>query len=734
MKAVNWLFLWVLAPHILGEVEVVSDNAGDENKASKLTSRAKDRDQERKQATNEISLPEYLTMDTFDKLTSEQLSFVEFFSPYCSHCKELAPTWEKTYKEFYEQLNTLNVQMRQVNCIESGDLCEREEVTSYPNLRIYSPIHDRQTGAKTGHLKLIETYPRALVRNPDNFKKFVKNAVAEYEEGSIDLPSASKQLSLDRLLELIAGKGEQPEFVMFHQGTDQQWQITQENGRSEFSKSCYDCLDNVRIWSKLSNKILTTINTNHFSCLSNPDICEKLGLKSLNNPDTNTEPKAIMFLPEKTGIIRFDFKGPFTVEALKKFARDLYENHHYENVSAKTLSEIMEFRKSLPKEPLQQFYPLANQISIVFYYDVRTVSEEDRAILPYILEYVTYSPFNIHLYTAKSNKFEGAINSQAMNILDYIHYDQRELPRPFNKAMYLATTLTTKPTIFVIKDNTLFTSVFQSYAPEDIRNKDKVLDFIKRNQFPLYQELTPELFLSYFGNTDDKNKNDIVVVTFIDSNNADFTDKSLYNISLAAHEYHEVKNEYYFNDILRRRNDKTQAVEELKRQNAASVQIIKEMRREVPHFFDSNQVLFTFIDIAHHPELADYKGWNINSRTYVAGDTLVIHKDNRYYYDTDIQGNELKNDPGKLKQVLQYFLDPALVPDVVIMNKCLVSSPYMKSLRFMDYIHERGFIGYGSLLIIIFVISKSIAKYNGSRRNLGDSGGVGILGNLPKKD
>ncbi|CUM48583.1 uncharacterized protein AC631_04047 [Debaryomyces fabryi] len=692
---------------------------------------------------SDVQLPEELTLADFAQSTSSQLSFVEFYSPYCSHCKQLAPTWEATYKEFYPEMKELNIQMRQVNCIESGDLCDKESVDSFPSLRLYVPDTDKVTGDLIpGKLRFVGSFPRSLMRTSDNFKKYMKNAVAEYDSGAINLPSSSQLLTVDELLKVVAGDIEQAHFVAFFPSYDKQWKESDSQSKNLFPSTCVDCYEYKQIWGRLSNQILSTVKSAHVNCRSNPNICEKLGFKDLTTGSGRpTLPKFAMFLPEKTGIVRFDYKGAYTLSDLKAFASRLYESSQYEKISATTLSEIMEYKNNLPFEPLKSYYPLNNKVSVVFYYDEETVTEEDRAILPYLLEYVMKSPFNVYLYTAKNKKFERNVVTQAENLVQFINYDEDAPPKKFNKAMHLATTLTAKPTILVYRDNTLFTSIYQNFAPEDMRNHNKIEEFIKKNQFPLYQELTPELIKHYFNPNKEEAGADKVVVTFINSEDARTTNEALYNMSLIAHDYYSLKQEYYFNDMTKRREEKAQNAARLQQKNADSVKVIKEMRKKVPHFFDSHEVLFTFIDVCNHPNLAQAQGWDISKANYKPGDAIIVTKDDRKYWDTNIFGKKLTNDPYELKPVLQYLLDPELLfgkvheRDVRLKSK-LVGSPYGDSFRFMDTVHQHGFFGYIFFLIAAYTLVAGVRKYLSMRRKSASrtSNGLGILGNLDKKD
>lgn len=677
-----------------------------------------------------IVLPDALTADSFMTATSEKLTLVEFFSPYCSHCKQLAPIWEKTYKLYYQQMEQLGIQMRQVNCIESSDLCEREQITSYPNLVLYSPIKDQP-----GQLKVVDQFPRSLKRTPDNFFRFLKNSVAEYSDGVSALPSSSRLLNVDDMLKLVAGEMDVPHFVVFYPATDKQYEAADNNERRSFPSNCPDCLDVKRTWDNLSNRVLSVAQTGHFNCLSNPSVCEKLEFLELSSPSKKfVEPRFVVFLPKETGLIRVDYTGDVVLSDMKHFVTKLFQNSQYERVSWAELSDVMLLQKSLPFEALKVDLPLANKVSVVFYYDVDTVTEEDRAILPYLLDWVTKAPFDMYLYTAKHTKFTTNMETQAENLVQYINYDETpEGKAPnyqFDRPMYLASALTSKPTILIFKDDSLMPVVYQSFAPEATRISTRVEEFVKKNWFPLQQEMTPTMFKHYF---DAKHNGDSkVLVTFIDSSDAKATNEAFYSMLLAAHEYHFRKKEYYYNDMMKARDEKAIRVDKLKQANANSVAVIDEMKESIPHFWHESQVLFTFVDLAKPSNVVDMYGWNVDGRKYVAGDAIVVAKNNKQYWDKGVDGQSLKNDPYQLRLLLGYLLSPTLAPAGLTVEAKLVGSPYGPLFRFMDPVHKKGFFGYVAM-VAFFGVFLVVMRRLVSRRRASAGHNSGILGNFPAK-
>ncbi|KAJ0005975.1 hypothetical protein NQD34_015869 [Periophthalmus magnuspinnatus] len=78
---------------------------------------------------------EIITLDSGDfeaAVNSGEIWFINFYSPRCSHCHQLAPTWREVAKEMDGV-----IRIGAVNCGDNHQLCRRRGIHSYPSLYLY---------------------------------------------------------------------------------------------------------------------------------------------------------------------------------------------------------------------------------------------------------------------------------------------------------------------------------------------------------------------------------------------------------------------------------------------------------------------------------------------------------------------------------------------------------------------------------------------------------------------
>ena len=62
--------------------------------------------------------------------------FINFYSPMCSHCHELAPVWRKIAKDLEGV-----IRIGAVNCEDDWSICNRVGIQSYPTLLHYPKVY-----------------------------------------------------------------------------------------------------------------------------------------------------------------------------------------------------------------------------------------------------------------------------------------------------------------------------------------------------------------------------------------------------------------------------------------------------------------------------------------------------------------------------------------------------------------------------------------------------------------
>lgn len=74
-----------------------------------------------------------LTSENFTEVvSSSELMLVEFYAPWCGHCKRLAPDYTKAAKDLKDH----GIALAKVDATEETDLAQQFGVTGYPTLKV----------------------------------------------------------------------------------------------------------------------------------------------------------------------------------------------------------------------------------------------------------------------------------------------------------------------------------------------------------------------------------------------------------------------------------------------------------------------------------------------------------------------------------------------------------------------------------------------------------------------
>ncbi|KAJ7408231.1 DnaJ subfamily C member 10 [Pitangus sulphuratus] len=201
--------------------------------------------------------PEIITLDRgeFDAaVNSGELWFVNFYSPRCSHCHDLAPTW----REFAKEMDGV-IRIGAVNCGDNRMLCRIKGINSYPSLYVF----------KTG-MQPMKYYG-------DRSKESLKNFAMQYVTSSVT--------------ELWAGNFVNAIETSFASGVG--WLIT-------FCAERGDCLS-YQTRLKLAGMLEGLVNVGWMDCGTQGELCDNLDVSS--STTAYFPPGATINNKEKGGVL-----------------------------------------------------------------------------------------------------------------------------------------------------------------------------------------------------------------------------------------------------------------------------------------------------------------------------------------------------------------------------------------------------------------------------------------------
>merc|ERR1711931_372477 len=124
-----------------------------------------------------------LSDDTFkDGVSGKDIILVEFYAPWCGHCKRLAPEYDTAAAELIK--NDPPIALAKVDCVGDGkESCSKYGVSGYPTLKIFrdgefSQEYDgpRDANGIVSYMKKNAGPSSVEITDPQHFEKKIDNA------------------------------------------------------------------------------------------------------------------------------------------------------------------------------------------------------------------------------------------------------------------------------------------------------------------------------------------------------------------------------------------------------------------------------------------------------------------------------------------------------------------------------------------------------------------------------
>ncbi|KAJ7590992.1 thioredoxin-like protein [Mycena floridula] len=140
--------------------------------------------------------------DFLAKVNPEPLILVEFFAPWCGHCKALAPH----YEEAATALKDKNIKLAKVDCVDQADLCQEHEIQGYPTLKVYrngTPTDYSGPRKADGIISYMvkQSLPavsEVTTTNFEEFKKADKVVIVAYVASATDAPAPEFSVTAEK--------------------------------------------------------------------------------------------------------------------------------------------------------------------------------------------------------------------------------------------------------------------------------------------------------------------------------------------------------------------------------------------------------------------------------------------------------------------------------------------------------------------------------------------------------
>lgn len=604
-------------------------------------------------------LPESLTLETFDQTLTDGYHLVEFFSPYCHHCSALLPIWV----EIFEAKQSPALGIHQVNCVTDGDLCDREAIKYYPVIRFYGP-GSKLLGSLNSAKRNFEIIENFINEETITWTDFDKKSATN---GGSNVGSAINDKALTQLI--LGENIKKPTLVSFWPSdsslNDDTFQSDQ-NSVQVFKK-----FPNTYTFRNLWNLVMENLedkandlNVGYVNCKDHSNLCKSFGFENLVD-STHSDliiPKVVMFLPamEQGGhAIHYNLSMDLLNDQLnihvKKFShwvRRLLNNFDLRPSNFQAIKNLLNAKSNLDTAEKVSGVEDYSKIGFILVNDPNSESVEDDYVFKQLLQDVSNLESDVYLFkTHELNDVNGFLQEQENALVEqYINSISKETHPKLepNREMFISRTHTTYPMILCIKGGSLLSPIYQSFQSDTIRDKSRVLSFIKLHSLPVIDHISTDNSHLHFPPKWDKSihdKSQLVMIHLVDFQPENFFNAQFY-MSWVYHKYQYISMRSHFEKQLEAREKKQAKVDDMKAKDADSVDIVFEMKEPIENSFESikDQLEVVFLDVKELNLLSREMNWsNLTPSKYSAGDSIIINKYQSSYWDS-INGKHLNQD------------------------------------------------------------------------------------------
>ncbi|GAB7364786.1 hypothetical protein MBLNU230_g5583t1 [Neophaeotheca triangularis] len=586
---------------------------------------------------------------------------VEFFSPYCHHCKAFAPTWQTMYEFYYTSdpvpqaaqadegdMNSFtryyNFKFGKVDCVANGDVCSNKEVRSFPTTILFKDGQEvkRQVGNQKLEFmskwveEILETIrPGSRVEGGPKLPKVgdhevevtpIHNVVVEEEE---PVPAkgesteeikpkvlTTKPAEVSRVTPNPSGKS----VPLSAENFQRQVTMTHEPWFIKFYVPwCQHCQALAPSWQGMARQMQNSLNVGEVNCDQNKHLCRDVKVSGY--------PTLLFF----RGGERIEYDGLRGLGDLINFAN-----------SAVAVSEGVRDVSAAEFEALEE----KEEVIFLYFYDHATTTED----------------FN-------------ALDRLIMSLIG-----RAKLVKTSDPLLAARFRISTWPRLLVSRDGKA--TYYNGLSPRDMRDFRRVLNWMQS----VWQPIVPEISAS---NAGEIMSHKLVVLGILSRQRSDEFISAKREIKNAALEWLDKQTQAFQLERQELRDAKQLRIEEAEdRNDQRALRAAKSIRIDM-ETIERKDVGFAWIDGAFWERwIRQTFGFSIDE----AGERVVVYDDeNRRYWDVTTTGNPIVPSRTSILETL---------PRIVSNPPKLVAKSTATPLGHLWWVVRGGFGGHPVLSIL----------------------------------